>query len=213
MSKISIITLKNIEKKFKEKIVLDDINLDIEEKKITGIVGRNGSGKTVLLKIISGLYFQDSGTIEYNKKYNLNNDYGILIDSGFLDNETGLENLKILSLLKNKISEGDIIDVLKWVGLNPYDKTKYKNYSTGMKQKLKIAQALMEKPKVLILDEPFNGLDQKSVDYLRDEFLKLNEQGITIIMTSHYKEDIEKLCNIVYEMNEGKIIKYEMAKK
>lgn len=213
MGKSSIITIHNLEKKFKDKLILNNVNLTINENEITGLVGRNGSGKTVLLKIIAGLYFQSAGTIEYSKKYNINEDYGILIDSGFLDNETGFENLKSLSLLRNKITDGDIIDVLKWVGLDPYDKTKYKNYSTGMKQKLKIAQAMMEKPKVLILDEPFNALDQKSVDYFRKEFLKLKEDGVTIIMTSHYKEDIEKLCDIVYEMNEGKINLYEMDKK
>jgi ABC-2 type transport system ATP-binding protein len=187
--------------------------LTIDENKIIGIIGRNGSGKTVLLKIISGLYFKDTGYIEYNEKYTINNDYGILIDSGFLENETGFENLKNLALLRNKITDNDIIDVIKWVGLDPFDKTKYKNYSIGMKQKLKIAQAVMEKPKVLILDEPFNGLDQKSVDYFRNEIIKLKKEGLTLIITSHYKEDIEKLCDIVYEMNEGKIKLHEMDKK
>lgn len=213
MSKIPLITIENLSKGFKNKQVLKDINLKIYENSITGIIGRNGSGKTVLLKIISGLYFQDKGSIKYNDKYTLYNDYGILIDSGFLENETGFENLKNLALLRNKISDNDIIDIIKWVGLNPSDKTRYKNYSTGMKQKLKLAQALMEKPKVLILDEPFNGLDQKSVDYFRKELIKLKNEGITIIMTSHYKEDIEKLCDKVYEMNEGIIKLYEMDKK
>ena len=101
------------------------------------------------------------------------------------------------------------IDILKYVGLDPYDKTKYKNYSTGMKQKLKIAQTLMEKPKVIILDEPFNGLDKKSVDFFRSEFLKLKETGVTIIITSHYQEDIDKLCDVVYEMVDGELEKYE----
>lgn len=213
MNKIPLITIENLSKRFKNKEVLKDINLKIYENSITGIIGRNGSGKTVLLKIISGLYFQDNGSIIYNEKYSLNNDYGILIDSGFLDNETGYENLKTIALLRNKISDSDIIDIIKWVGLNPFDKTKYKNYSTGMKQKLRIAQALMENPKVLILDEPFNGLDQKSVDYFRNELIKLKNEGVTIILTSHYKEDIEKLCDKVYEMNEGIMKLYEMDKK
>ena len=213
MCKTPIITIKGLSKSFKNKQVLDNINLAIDENKIIGIIGRNGSGKTVLLKIISGLYFSDTGNIEYNEKYTINNDYGILIDSGFLDNDTGFENLKNLALLRNKITDNDIIDVIKWAGLDPYDKTKYKNYSTGMKQKLKIAQAVMEKPKVLILDEPFNGLDQKSVDYFRNEIIKFKKAGLTIIITSHYKEDIEKLCDIVYEMNEGKIKLYEIDKK
>ena len=213
MSKIPVITIKKLTKKFNEKEIIKNINLTIYEKSIVGIIGRNGSGKTVLLKIISGLYFQNSGTIEYNEKYDINEDYGILIDSGFLDNETGFENLKNLALLKNQVSQNEIIDILKWARLDPFDKTKYKNYSTGMKQKLKIAQAVMEKPKIIILDEPFNGLDQKSVDYFRNEILKLKEQGVTIILTSHYKEDIEKLCDVVYQINEGKISLYEMDKK
>lgn len=98
---------------------------------------------------------------------------------------------------------------MNYVGLDPFNKTKYKNYSTGMKQKLKIAQALMEKPKVLILDEPFNGLDKESVQYFRQEFLKLKDQGVTIIITSHYQEDIDALCDKGYEMNKGVLSNYE----
>ena len=111
----------------------------------------------------------------------------------------------ILSKLKNIISSNDIIDIMKFVKLDPYLKTKYKNYSTGMKQKLRLAQALMEKPKVLILDEPFNGMDKESVNYLRGKLLELKDENITIIITSHYQEDIDKLCDIVYEMDFGKI--------
>lgn len=209
MKKDSLITIKKLTKKFKDREVLKNIDLTVNEGTILGIIGRNGSGKTVLLKIISGLYFKTSGKIEHNPKYNIYEDYGFLIDVGFLDNETGFNNLKILSLLKNKIKDNDIIDILKYVGLDPYDKTKYKNYSTGMKQKLKIAQTLMEKPKVIILDEPFNGLDKKSVDFFRSEFLKLKEMGVTIIITSHYQEDIDKLCDVVYEMVDGELEKYE----
>ena len=209
MKKGAIITIKKITKKFKDREVLKNINLAINEGTIVGIIGRNGSGKTVLLKIISGLYFETTGEINRSTKYNIYEDYGFLIDVGFLDNETGFNNLKILSLLKNKINDNEIIEILKYVGLNPFDKTKYRNYSTGMKQKLKIAQALMEKPKVLILDEPFNGLDKKSVDFFRKEFLRLKSLGTTIIITSHYQEDIDKLCDVVYEMVDGELKKYE----
>lgn len=209
MKKEAIITIKKITKKFKDREVLKNINLAINEGTIVGIIGRNGSGKTVLLKIISGLYFETTGEINRSTKYNIYEDYGFLIDVGFLDNETGFNNLKILSLLKNKINDNEIIEILKYVGLNPFDKTKYRNYSTGMKQKLKIAQALMEKPKVLILDEPFNGLDKKSVDFFRKEFLRLKSLGTTIIITSHYQEDIDKLCDVVYEMVDGELKKYE----
>lgn len=209
MKKENLIMIKKITKNFKDRQVLKNINLTINEGTIVGIIGRNGSGKTVLLKIISGLYFKTTGEINYNNKYNIYEDYGFLIDVGFLENETGFNNLKLLSLLKNKINDNDIIDILKYVGLNPFDNTKYKNYSTGMKQKLKIAQALMEKPKVLILDEPFNGLDKKSVEFFRQEFIKMKNDGITIIITSHYQEDIDKLCDTVYEMVDGELSKDE----
>lgn len=209
MKEENLIKLNKITKKFKNREVLKNVNLTIKEKSIVGIIGRNGSGKTVLLKIISRLYFETSGEIYYNPKYNIQNDYGFLIDVGFLDNETAFENLKILSLLKNKITDNEIIEVIKYVGLEPNDKTKYKNFSTGMKQKLKLAQVLMEKPKVLILDEPFNGLDKKSVEFFRTEIKKLKRNGCTIIITSHYQEDIDQLCDTVYEMIDGELKVYE----
>lgn len=117
--------------------------------------------------------------------------------------------LKLLSLLKNEINDNEIVSVMNFVGLDPFSKTSYKHYSTGMKQKLKIAQALMEKPKVLILDEPFNGLDEDSVKMFRQKFLEMNGEGITFIITSHYKENIDELCNRVYRMNNGELEEYE----
>lgn len=209
MRKNFLIKIVDLSKKFNDKEILKKINITINENSIVGIIGRNGSGKTVLLKIIAGLYFADKGEIIYNQKYDIQEHYSFLIDTGFLDNETGFNNLKLLSLLKNKIKDTDIIDVLRYVGLDPYDKTKYKNYSTGMKQKLKIAQAIMEKPRVLILDEPFNGLDKSSVDFFRKEFLNLKQTGVTIVITSHYQEDIDKLCDVVYEMIDGELNIYE----
>ena len=199
-----IIEVIDVSKKFKNQLILHNINLEIIEGKITGIVGTNGSGKTVLLKILAGLYFPDSGKVDYHK-YTIYNDYGILIDNGFNANETGFNNLKDIAILKNIVKDDDIFRILDYVHLNPADKTKYKNYSTGMKQKLRLAQALMEKPKVLILDEPFNGLDEQSVQYFRNIFKELNKDGVTIIITSHYKEDIEMLCDTVYKVNDGSI--------
>lgn len=210
MSKKNIISIKNITKSFGGKTVVDNVNLDIKANSITGIIGRNGSGKTVLLKMIAQLYFPTKGSIEVDDKLNINDDFGFLIDTGFLDNETGFNNLKMLSLLKNKITEEDIINIMKFVMLDPFDKTKYKNFSTGMKQKLKLAQALMESPSVLMLDEPFSGLDKESVNYFRKKFkeMKLNDK-ITIIITSHYQEDIDHLCDYVYQMVDGKLYEYE----
>lgn len=203
-----IVEVVGVNKEFKGKQILQNINLKILEGEITGLVGTNGSGKTVLLKIIAGLYFPTSGKVNYNK-YIVFNDYGILIDNGFNSNETGFQNLKEIALLKNVIKDENIFRILDYVHLNPSDKTKFKNYSTGMKQKLRIAQALMENPKVLILDEPFNGLDEESVNYFRNVFKELKSKGVTIIITSHYKEDIAMLCDRVYEVNDGKIREYE----
>ncbi len=207
-----IISTKNLTKQYGERNVVNNVNLNIEKGKITGIIGRNGSGKTVLLKMLVQLYYPSSGEITYINGIDVTNDFGVLIDTGFLENETGFKNLYVLSSLKGKIKKNEIYDIMNYVKLDPWSKTKYKNYSTGMKQKLKLAQALMEKPSVLILDEPFNGLDQESVSYFREELLKLKQKGVTMIITSHFWEDIEKLCDIVYEMKDGVLKKNEKRK-
>lgn len=203
---MNLIEIKNVSKKFNENIVVNNVSLSIKKGSIVGIIGRNGSGKTVLLKMISSLYYPTEGEIILNN-VNIQNDLGILIDTGFMNNISGYENLKILSNLNNKTNDSDIIEIMKLVTLEPFSKKKYKDYSTGMKQKLKIAQAIMDKPKVLILDEPFNGLDKESVKYFRELFLNMNKEGTTIIITSHYKEDIDILCKEVYEMDNGIINK------
>lgn len=207
-----IISTKNLTKQYGERNVVNNVNLNIEKGKITGIIGRNGSGKTVLLKMLVQLYYPSSGEIIYINGIDVTNDFGVLIDTGFLENETGFKNLYVLSSLKGKIKKNEIYDIMNYVKLDPWSKTKYKNYSTGMKQKLKLAQALMEKPSVLILDEPFNGLDQESVSYFREGLLKLKQKGVTMIITSHFWEDIEKLCDIVYEMKDGVLKKNEKRK-
>lgn len=210
MSKGSkLITVRDLTKKFDDKEVVKDVNLVINKGTITGIIGRNGSGKTVLLKMLVQLYFPTSGEIEYNDDISIINDFGVLIDTGFLENETGFKNLQILASLKSKITKNDIYNILNYVKLDPWNKTKVKNYSTGMKQKLKLAQALMENPSILVLDEPFNGLDKESVKYFRKELLDLKEKGLTIIITSHYQEDIDQLCDIVYEIIGGELKVYE----
>mgnify|MGYP001025749541 FL=1 len=212
MNKKYVISIHNLTKEFDKKKVVNNINLNIKEGTIVGIIGRNGSGKTVLLKMIAQLYFPTEGSIEYKNNLCITKDFGFLIDVGFLDNETGFNNLKTLALLKNIIGEDEIYEIMKFVKLDPKNKIKYKNYSTGMKQKLKIAQALMEKPSVLVLDEPFNGLDIESVKYFRDVLKKLKDKGITIIITSHYQEDIDLLCDDVYEISNGVLKKYETQK-
>lgn len=199
-----VLSTKNLTKTFNDKEVVKNVSFEIEEQTITGIIGRNGCGKTVLLKMLAGLYIPTSGSINYHG-FEVIKDYGVLIDTGFLDNESGFNNLKLLAILKNELNDDQIKEIMNYVKLDPYNKTKYKNYSTGMKQKLKLAQAIMENPKILILDEPFNGLDKESVKFFREKLKELKNAGKTIILTSHYEEDIKALCDKVYEMEDGEL--------
>lgn len=199
-----VLSTKNLTKTFNDKEVVKNVSFEIEEQTITGIIGRNGCGKTVLLKMLAGLYIPTSGSINYHG-FEVIKDYGVLIDTVFLDNESGFNNLKLLAILKNELNDDQIKEIMNYVKLDPYNKTKYKNYSTGMKQKLKLAQAIMENPKILILDEPFNGLDKESVKFFREKLKELKNAGKTIILTSHYEEDIKALCDKVYEMEDGEL--------
>ena len=198
---MNIIEVKNVTKKFDDKIIVDSLTLNVKQGETIGIVGRNGSGKTVLLKMICGLYIPTSGNITINSNKSNAEKLGVLIDSNFLSDETGFYNLKLLSQLGVKIKEDKIYEILKLVGLDPYNKTKYKNYSMGMKQKLKLANALMYDSEILILDEPFNGLDKDSVNHFRNIILQYKKQKKTILLTSHNYEDIKLLCDKIYEMD------------
>ena len=200
---MNIIEVKNVTKKFDDKIIVDSLTLNVKQGETIGIVGRNGSGKTVLLKMICGLYIPTSGDIIINSNKSNAEKLGVLIDSNFLSDETGFYNLKLLSQLGVKIKEDKIYEILNLVGLDSYNKTKYKNYSTGMKQKLKLANALMYDSEILILDEPFNGLDKDSVNHFRDIILQYKKEKKTILLTSHNYEDIKLLCDKIYEMGKG----------
>ncbi len=197
-----IITISNINKILRGKKVLDNISINFERGKIYGIVGPNASGKTMLFRAISGLIRLDSGAINYAPQ---NLSLGVVIENpGFLLSYSGIDNLKFLASIKNQITETDIMQSMRMVGLDPYDRRKVKAYSLGMKQKLAIAQAIMEKPDVLILDEPTRGLDEESVNHIRVLLTNINKSGTTILIASHNKEDILSLCNEVVYMNEGK---------
>ena len=200
---MNIIEVKNVTKKFDDKIIVNSLTLNVKQGETIGIVGRNGSGKTVLLKMICGLYIPTSGDIAINSNKSNAEKLGVLIDSNFLSDETGFYNLKLLSQLGVKIKEDKIYEMLNLVGLDPYNKTKYKNYSMGMKQKLKLANALMYDSEILILDEPFNGLDKDSVNHFRNIILQYKKQKKTILLTSHNYEDIKLLCDKIYEMDKG----------
>lgn len=202
------IKLVNVGKKFQDNVVLDNVNLTFENSKIYGLSGRNGSGKSVLLKLITGLYLPTTGEITWNNKnLNMNKSFpenmGALIEKpNFFTNLTGYENLKLLAKIQNKISEDDIIKALEIVDLIPEKDKIYAKYSLGMKQKLGISQAIMENPEFLILDEPFNGIEENSVKKIKKYLLNLKKEGKTIILSSHIKEDLEELCDeiILFEV-------------
>lgn len=175
-----IVNIDSYIKKYGKNIVLNNINLKIEEGKIYGIIGRNGSGKTLLLKAICGLINATKGYVEvFNKRIGKDTDFpedtGVIIESpGFLPNLSGIKNLEVLANIQGKITTERIYEVMKFVGLNPYEKKIVKKYSLGMKQRLGIAQAIMEYPKLLILDEPMNRLDKDGVEDIRNYINKSN---------------------------------------
>lgn len=210
------INLKNIEKAYGKHKVLKSINLKCRPGTITGIVGRNGAGKTVLFKAICGLVSIDSGEIKIDGK--IKNSDSILSSTGviiegpaFLSNASGIKNLMYLYTINNRLDRKHLENVMRKVGLNPLEKKPVSKYSMGMKQRLAIAQAIMEDPKCLILDEPFNGLDNHGVDEIRSLLLDLKKSGKTILVASHNPEDIRILCDEVYEMDDGVMTKIKMA--
>ncbi|WP_445613543.1 ABC transporter ATP-binding protein [Geobacillus sp. YF-1] len=206
-----VISLKNVSKAYKGVTLLDGVDLNVEKGKIYGIIGPNGSGKSVLFKMICGFVFPDQGTITVNgaemgKRERFPEDFGIIIDRpGYIANKTGFQNLKELAMIRGKINDEKIFETMEKVGLDPRAKQKVKHYSLGMKQKLAIAQAIMEDQQVLILDEPFNALDAESVDRIRNLLLSFKNEGRTILLTSHNQEDINFLCDHVFRINKYKL--------
>lgn len=194
---MNVIKLTNISKSFNEIVLFNNVNLIVEKGKTYGIRGYNGSGKSVLLKLLCGFIKPDSGELIIDPQFkDVRNDFpekfGVIIDGpGYIANKTGFENLKSLASIRDEISDDEIYKAMKIVGLDPQIKQKMKNYSLGMKQKVAIAQAFMENQEVLILDEPFNALDYDSVNRMRDLILQFKRDGKTIIMTSHNQEDLD----------------------
>lgn len=207
-----MITIEHVSKKFKENIILQDINLELKRGKIYGFVGRNGSGKTILFKLIAGFLQPTSGIIKIGDKIigkdiDFPNSCGVIIESpGFISSLSGYKNLKILADIKGKIDGNKIKEYMKTFELDPNDKKKVKTYSLGMRQKLGIIQALMENPEILILDEPMNALDEESVKKVRDILLEIKHEKI-ILLSSHNKEDIEVLCDEIYKVENSTIVK------
>lgn len=207
-----MIKIENLTKIYDENKILDDISITFEEGKIYGIVGKNGSGKSVLLKTICGFIRPDKGEILFDninivKKQTFPPETGAMFEnSGFIPNISGLENLKLLASINNIISEEEILKSVDIVNLKEDINKKYYKYSLGMRKKLGICQAIMENQKYIILDEPFNGIDEESLKKIKIQLNKIKENKIIIIST-HIKEDIEKLCDEVYKISNGKINK------
>lgn len=205
------IIVKELSKKFKKATILENINMKFESGKIYGIVGRNGSGKSVFLKILCSFYKPTTGEILFdNVNYNSNNNFppsvrALIENPTFFPDLTGFENLKLLSSIQNKIGDEEIIKTLDQVNLLSEKDKKYSEYSLGMKQKLGIAQVLMENPDVMIFDELFNGIEEKTVEKIRNILLELKNQNKIIIVTSHIKEDIDVLSDEVYKFDCGRV--------
>lgn len=205
------IEINHVTKKFGDDVILHDINISMEQGKVYGISGNNGSGKTVLMKCICGFLPVTEGVIRVGGKIigaevDFPESVGVIIEMpGFLTNLTGMRNLEILAGLQGKISKNEIREAICKAGLDPGLKKSVAKYSLGMRQRLGIAQAIMEDPEFLILDEPFNGLDKHGVEDIRNLLLGLKKDGKTIILASHNSEDIRILCDKVYEMDGGRI--------
>ena len=203
------IEVQNVVKRFRDQVVLKNVSISFEKGQIHGIVGRNGSGKTVLFKCICGLMHPEEGVILVNGKrvgrdVDMPEDIGAIIEApGFLPNYSGYKNLRFLANIRRKTGKEEILNVLKTVGLDPESRKHVGKYSLGMRQRLGIAQAIMEDPEILILDEPMNGLDNAGVQDIRALLLELKAQGKTILLASHNHEDIAALCDTVHEMDGG----------
>jgi len=208
-----MIEVKDLTKKYGEMVVLDGINVRFENGKIYGLIGRNGSGKTMLMKCIMGFVLPQFGSVTVDgkvigKDLDIPESIGAIIENpGFLLDYSAFQNLKYLAMIQNKISDEEIKAALTTVGLDAGDRKKVRKFSMGMRQRLGLAQALMEKPQILLLDEPMNGLDDRGVEDMRKVILAYRSPERVIIMASHSKEDIELLCDEVFLMNQGRLLK------
>ncbi len=203
------IIVEEISKSYKGINVLSHVSVSFEKGKIHGIIGRNGSGKTVLIKIICGLVRPDEGRVQVNgkvigKDVDFPENIGVIIEApGFLPSLSAYKNLDYLASLRGVIGKEQIRNAISMVGLDPDEKKHVGKYSLGMKQRLGLAQAIMENPEILILDEPMNALDKNGVTEIRELLLRLKENGKTILIVSHNSDDIHMLCDTVHEMDGG----------
>ena len=201
----------NVSKNIGNRKILDNVNLELESGKIYGFVGRNGSGKTMLFRALSGLMGISSGKIflddkELHKDMRVLENIGITIENAGLYPElTGFDNLKLLSGLRRKINDDKIRETIVRVGLEPNDKRPFRKYSLGMKQRIVIAQAIMEEPDILMLDEPTNALDEEGVERIRNIISEEKRRGAMVLIASHNKEDIKLLADKVFLICDGRV--------
>lgn len=206
-----MIKIENYSKKIKDTVVLENINMVLNDGMIYGIQGENGSGKTMLMRGICGLIKGSEGCITIDgkvigKDISFPEDIGVLIENpSFIPKYTGYKNLKLVADIQGKVDKEEIIKTLQKVGLKPDDKRTYKKYSLGMKQRLGIACAIMGTPKLIILDEPFNGLDEKGVLQIRDVIKGLKQKNCIVIVACHDKEQLEYLSDEIYVIKDGKL--------
>lgn len=206
-----VISLRGVEKSYHGRALFTDVNLDIKPGTAVGIQGENGSGKSVLLKVMTKFVVPDAGTVHIDDAY-MSRDrvfpegFGVLIDRpGYIPSQTGLQNLMSLARIRRVIDESKVRETMNLVGLDPDLPQKARHYSLGMKQRLGLAQAIMEDQPVMVLDEPFNALDEESVLEMRQVLRSFVEDGRTLIMTSHQREDIEILCDEAYRLRRGRV--------
>lgn len=208
------IEIKNVTKIIKHNTVIDNVNLTVNSGKITGLKGVNGSGKTMLMRLVSGLILPTSGEIiidgeTLGKDITFPRSIGTLIENpAFLDNYSGFQNLKLLASIQGKISDEEIREAIIAVELNPDDKKKFRKYSLGMKQRLGIAAAVMERPDIIILDEPTNALDSDGVHMVKRILQKEKERGALILISCHDLDILKELSDVIYLMNVGRLSSY-----
>lgn len=206
------VAVKAVSKKLRGRWVLKDIDLFVDVGETAGIYGANGSGKSMLLRVISGLVLPDTGTVSvFGKKIGRDTEFpqeiGALIDGpGFLLDYTGMNNLELLASIRSRVSRADIRKIIERVGLNPDDDRPVKTYSTGMRQRLGVAQAILENPKLILLDEPTSALDLDGIKLIHNLLRELQASGATVVIVSHKSDEIKGLCSHIYEMRIGTII-------
>lgn len=210
------IKIKNVTKKFKENVVIDNISMELESGDVVGFRGINGSGKTMLMRLVAGLIYPTKGEIEVKgkilgKDIDFPESIGLLIENpAFLDGYSGFQNLKMLASIQQKVSDEEIKIMMRKVGLEPENKKKYKKYSLGMKQRLGIAGAVLEKPELIILDEPTNALDTAGIEMLKQVVKEEKERGAMIIISCHDTGILEELADKIYFLENGRVKKSEV---